>query len=144
MFRENCFENVVSDFFYNLFVNNTTFRKRKKNKKKNESVINLWRILGTKLVLLVDFWNHILKTVFPKHFSCCFLLWTLGCLGTCVDCVTKCVTRKIYPMKVGMSSISIFFLLSFCFSFWAFKNVKHQSVFKKYTKTICFLKSFRQ
>ena len=27
----------------------------KKRKKKNESVLNLWRILGTKLFLLVDF-----------------------------------------------------------------------------------------
>ena len=30
-------------------------RKRKKRRRKNESIHNLWRILGTKLVLLVDF-----------------------------------------------------------------------------------------
>ena len=42
--------------------------KNKQTNKNNESVHNLWRILGTKLVLLVDFWDHIFKTVFPKHF----------------------------------------------------------------------------
>ena len=35
-------------------------------------------------------WDHIFKTVFPKHFFC-FLFLTLGCLETCVKCVTNCV-----------------------------------------------------
>ena len=38
----------------------------KKEKKKYENVNNLWQILRTKLVLLVDFSYHIFKTVFPK------------------------------------------------------------------------------
>ena len=36
--------------------------------KNNENIYNIWRILGTKLVLLVDFCDHIFKTVFPKQF----------------------------------------------------------------------------
>ena len=43
---ENCFENVVSD---------------------DENIYNIWRILGTKLVLVVDLWDYIYKTVFPKQ-----------------------------------------------------------------------------
>ena len=35
---------------------------------KHESVYNLWRILRTKLVVLVDFWDHIFITVLPKPF----------------------------------------------------------------------------
>ena len=43
--------------------------KLKKLKTKNyENIYNLWRILGTKLLLLVDFWDQIFKTVFPKFF----------------------------------------------------------------------------
>ena len=46
-----------------LKVHKTTFKKnvktiknkQKKTKKNNENVYNLWRILGTKLLLLVDF-----------------------------------------------------------------------------------------
>ena len=47
---------------------------KKKEKKHYENIYNLWQILGTKQVLLVDFWDHIFKTVFPKYFSFCFLL----------------------------------------------------------------------
>ena len=43
-------------------------QKKINNKIKNESVHNLWQMLGTKLVFLVDFWDHIFKTVFPKQF----------------------------------------------------------------------------
>ena len=43
--------------------------------KNNENVYNLWRILGTKLLTLVDFWDPIFKTVFPKDF---FLFSTLN------------------------------------------------------------------
>ena len=43
--------------------------KTKKNLNKNhERVHNLWRTLGTKLVLLIDFLDHIFKTVVPKQF----------------------------------------------------------------------------
>ena len=57
-----------------LSVHKTTFRKKcenKKNKKnKNyENIYNLLRILGTQLILLVDFWDHIFKTVFPFFFT---------------------------------------------------------------------------
>ena len=59
--------------------NKTNFRKKsadnKKNKKIHESVHNLWRIIGTQLVLFVDFWNHIFKTVFLKLF---YMLHTLN------------------------------------------------------------------
>ena len=61
MLRKNCFENLVADVKKNcLSVHTTTFRKKcenlKKNKKKKyEIVYNLWQILGTKVVLLVDF-----------------------------------------------------------------------------------------
>ena len=54
-----------------LIVHKTTFRKKckKRNiKKKHESVHNLWRILGTKLVPIKGFLDHIYETVFPKHF----------------------------------------------------------------------------
>ena len=68
---------------------------RKIKTKNHESVHNLWRILGTK----IDFWDHIFKTVFLKHIFC-FLFYTSKCLEICVNCVTKCVTAKIYPMKV--------------------------------------------
>ena len=34
-------------------------------KKNDENIYNLWRILGTKLLLLVDFWDQIFKPVFP-------------------------------------------------------------------------------
>ena len=44
------------------------------------------------------------ETTFSIQFSLknlvCFLLQTLGCLKTCVNCVTKCVTAKIYPLKI--------------------------------------------
>ena len=39
------------------------------------------------------------KTVFSKLFFC-FLLLAPKFLETCVYCTTKCVTTKIYPMKV--------------------------------------------
>ena len=71
MFRENCFENEVSNLTKNsLYVHKTILEKMQKMKKvktkNHENVLNLWRILGTKLVLLVNFWDHIFKTVFPK------------------------------------------------------------------------------
>ena len=52
--------------------------------------------MGTKLVLLVDFWDHIFKTVFPIIFFLVFYSKTPKCLVTCVKCVTRCVTAKIY------------------------------------------------
>ena len=77
-----------------LSVHKTTSKKEKKLRnnqtKKYKGVHNLW-ILGTKLVLHVDFWDHI----FPRHFFC-FLFYTPKCVETCVNCVTKCLTNKIY------------------------------------------------
>ena len=105
MLRENCFEMWSQMLTENILkVHKTIFRKKvqklKKNKKKNnENNYNLWRILGTKLLLLVYFWDQCWKTVFSKDFFC-FLLLTPKCLESCVKCVTKCVTSKIYPMKV--------------------------------------------
>ena len=46
-------------------------------------------------------WDHIFKTV-----VFCFLLLTLGCLKTCVNCVTKLITAKIYLMEVQILSLS--------------------------------------
>ena len=59
-FKENCFENKVSDVNKNgLKVHKAIFfkvRKLKKNKtKNNENIYNLCRIPGTKLLFLVDF-----------------------------------------------------------------------------------------
>ena len=73
MFRESCFENVVSNLCKNgLCVHKTTLEKSAKTKKEknknHESAHNLQQILGTKLVLLVDFRDHIFKTVSTKHF----------------------------------------------------------------------------
>ena len=90
-FRENCFENMV------------TFRKkvqilRKVKTKNHESFHNLWRILWTKLVLLVEFWDHIFQQFCLK--KKCFLLYTPKCLKPCVNGITKCVTARIYPIKV--------------------------------------------
>ena len=68
MFRENCFENLVSDWWKNeICVHKTTFRKKCKNKKKpknHESVHNLWQIMGTKLIFL---W--ISENLYEKQFS---------------------------------------------------------------------------
>ena len=70
--------------------------KTKKNSNSNhESVHNLWRILGTKLVPLVDLWNHIKKKILYKLFFC-FLFHTQKCLKTCLNSVTKCVTAKLF------------------------------------------------
>ena len=61
MFRENAFENVVSDLKKEIAYVSTKicFRKKCKNiiktQTKKLSFHNLWRILGTKLILLVDF-----------------------------------------------------------------------------------------
>ena len=109
MFRENCFENEGSDLTKNsLYVHKTILEKMQKVKTKNhENILSLWRILGTKLVLLVNFWDHIFKTVFPKK-KFCFLLKIPKCLEICVNCVTKGVTAKIYPIKVWILQ-TIFF-----------------------------------
>ena len=48
------------------------------------------------------FWQ-ISETRFSKQFSLIFfgfLLLTPKCLETCLKYITKCVTAKIYPMKV--------------------------------------------
>ena len=60
-FRDTCFGNMVSALFkHDLFVHKITFRKKmhklkKIITKKHESVNNLWQILQTKLVTLLDF-----------------------------------------------------------------------------------------
>ena len=58
-----------------LLLEKSAKTKKKLKTKNHENVYNLWRILGTKLVVLEDFWDHIFKTVFPKHF---FLFSTLN------------------------------------------------------------------
>ena len=58
----------------NVKVHKTTFRK-KCEKKHDENVYNIWRILGTKLLLLKEFWDQIFKTVFSNNF---FLFSTLN------------------------------------------------------------------
>ena len=101
--RENYFENVVSDLQKKNLCPQKLLEKSAKTKKiktkNHESVYNLWRTLGTKLVVLVDFWDNICKAVFSKHL-CFFLFYTKKCLETYVNCVTKCVTAKICPRKV--------------------------------------------
>ena len=70
---------------------------------------------------------------FPLHFFIVFLFITLGCLETCVNWVTKCVTAKIYPMKIQIIEIILIIekvsvKFEFCFSFYVFKNVWSQTV----------------
>ena len=43
-------------------------KKKKIKTQTYENIKNLWRILGTKQHLLVNFCDLIFKTVFPKHF----------------------------------------------------------------------------
>ena len=87
----------------------------KKIKKKRWKRLNLWRILGTNLLLLVNFWDQIFMTVFPEDF---FLFSTLNSKTSKNKrkCVTKCVTAKIYPMKVR--------ILQIIFSKWLYVQFK--------------------
>ena len=69
--RENCFENEDSDLWKKMATLSTKLllKKRKNYYKKNHSsVYNLCWILGTKLVILVNLWDPIFKTFFPKQF----------------------------------------------------------------------------
>ena len=77
--QKNCWGKTVMKLWSQMLTKNcvkvhkTTFRKKvrklkEKKKNNNENVYNLWRILGTKLLLLVHFWNQIFKTVLPKDF----------------------------------------------------------------------------
>ena len=75
VFRENCFEKVVSDVNKKWFKSPQNYFQKKvqklkkiKKQKKNENVHNLWWILGTKLLLLVDSLDQIFKTVFSEDF----------------------------------------------------------------------------
>ena len=56
---------------------------------------------------------HKSEATFSKHFPLnnyffCFLLYTLECLETCANCVTKCGTAKIYPCEVLIKQILFF------------------------------------
>ena len=104
--RENCFENVVSDLWNNsLCGHKSAFRKKVKNleqlkTKNHKNAHNQWRLLDTKLV----FFLWIFETTFSKQFSLfflfCFKFLTLKCLETCVNCITKCKTAKIYTFRM--------------------------------------------
>ena len=50
LFRENCFENVVSDYVSTKLILETSRTTKKITTKNHESNPNLWRILGTKQV----------------------------------------------------------------------------------------------
>ena len=56
IFRENCFENLVSDLKKNVLCPQNYFKKKvyKLKTKKHENIQNLWQSLGTKLVFLVN------------------------------------------------------------------------------------------
>ena len=111
--RENCFENVVSEIYQeNLFCPQNP-----------PKILNVFMVFQFYFILFLHFflkvvlWTHrpfFLKseTTFSKQFSLnnffCFLLYTPKCLETCVNCVTKCVTAKIYPMKVLIFQIIFF------------------------------------
>ena len=49
------------------------------------------------------------ETTFSKQFSLiffvCFLIYTLKCLETCVNGVTKCITAQFYPLEVQIFEI---------------------------------------
>ena len=66
-FRENCFENVVSDVGEKMFPQNYFKKKVQKLKttKNHESVHNLWRRIRTKLFLFFEF----LRPHFKNSFS---------------------------------------------------------------------------
>ena len=76
--KKNCWGKTVLKIWSQMLTKNspkvhkTTFRRKCKTQKiktkNNKNFYNLWRILGTKLLLLVDFWDQIFKTVFPKFF----------------------------------------------------------------------------
>ena len=51
-----------------LLLEKSVKTKKKLKTKNDENFYNLWRILGTKLVFLVDFGEHIFTTVFPNFF----------------------------------------------------------------------------
>ena len=55
---ENCFENVVSDLWKKKFIcPQKCFQKKNQKLKTNKNykrVHNIWQLLGTKLVILVD------------------------------------------------------------------------------------------
>ena len=117
MVRANCFESVVSDLKKKcLCVHKTTFRKKCKNKNKNknknhENFFNLWRILGTKQVLLVDIWDRILKQFSLNN---CFLFSTLNSKITRNMCKLRHKVRKgqNLPHK-SLNFMNYFFLSNF-------------------------------
>ena len=96
-------------------------------------------ILGTKLLLLVDFCDQILKQ-FSVNNMFCFILEAWECLETCVNCVTKCVTDEIYPNESPIFRNN-FFLINFKDNLGHFFTVLKQhyenSFFNK--KIVCFL-----
>ena len=98
-----------------LFVNNITFKKQeqkiKKNKikKKHESINNLWRILGIKLLLLVDS-----ETTFPKQFSLNLFSTLKSRMSTnrCKSPHKLCKGQNIPPLKSEFEEI-IFYKVIF-------------------------------
>ena len=53
---------------------------------------------GDKWVTVLQIGGHISKRVFPNFFPSSSL--NSGCLETFVNCITKCVTAKLYPLEV--------------------------------------------
>ena len=83
-----------------ICVHKTTFKQnlqKLKTTKNHKSIHNLWKLKQTKIILFMNFWDHIFETIFLIDF---FLFSTLKRLETCVNCVTNCVTAKIYPLKI--------------------------------------------
>ena len=126
IFRENCNENVVSDWKKNvLCVHKTTFRKSSKTKKKQiikktDNVQKFWRIMGTKLVVLVNFWDHIIVTVFPKHF---FLFSTLISKMSRNMCYLRHKVRNGHNLPHESPNFTNYFFLSkFTYNFVHFST----------------------
>ena len=84
-------------------------------------------------------WDHIFKTVFPKQFFC-FLFLTLGCIKTCANCVTKCVTDKIYPLKIKFYKLYV--SKAFYRQFFAISHKIETILSNKFFLNVFFLFSF--
>ena len=124
--RENCFEIVVSEVNKKWFKSPQNYFQKKVQKLiKKKKAMKTFKIFGGFWGQNYFFWQ-ISETIFSEQFSqkifFCFLLQTPKRLETCVKCITKCVTPKIYPMKVRILQI-IFFKVTYV----QFKPFFHKS-----------------
>ena len=102
IFRENCFENVVSKIHKNY-----QFCPNNLPKIGNAfMLIFFFQFFSFCIFFKIVLWTHQLffifdksETTFSKQFSptfqFCFVIYTLKCIELCVNGVTKCVTAQV-------------------------------------------------